>query len=55
MKRAWSQAKNAAVSLGHSVRNFFTNLGGARGANDSNFGRHRKGHTVNYVDVCDRM
>jgi hypothetical protein len=32
VKRAWSQAKNAAVSFGHSVRNFFTNLGGARGA-----------------------
>ena len=23
---AWSQAKNAAVSLGHSVKNFFTTL-----------------------------
>ena len=25
-KRAWSQTKNGAVSLGHSVKNFFTRL-----------------------------
>ena len=31
-KRAWRQATSAAVSFGHSVRNFFTNLGGAGGA-----------------------
>jgi hypothetical protein len=30
-KRAWSQATNAAVSFGHSVRNFFTTLGEAGG------------------------
>jgi hypothetical protein len=30
-KRAWSQATNAAVSFGHSVRNFFTRLGEAGG------------------------
>ena len=30
-KRAWSQATNAAVSFGHSVRNSFTTLGEAGG------------------------
>jgi len=30
-KRAWSEATNAAVSFGDSVRNFFTTLGEARG------------------------
>jgi len=25
-KRAWSKAKNGAVSVGHRVRNFFTKL-----------------------------
>jgi hypothetical protein len=30
-KTAWSEATNAAVSFGHSVRNFFTTLGEARG------------------------
>jgi hypothetical protein len=29
-RTAWSQAKNAAVSFGHSVRNFFTNLRGTK-------------------------
>ena len=30
-KRVWSEATNAAVSFGHSVRNFFSKLGEAGG------------------------